>query len=414
MRHFTNSRILRRPTPKRAAEPALEDTSGPRIWDACPRDYERAFPRIVSDANFPSRGYALPELWRVQPIDRAQMRYSGALAVFRSAWACSPACWTRSEQRSFCWTSEASDRAEAAVHYVLAFGACSSPSSSTRTATERALTWGSREWWVCMGPGKPTATSATPRGKARDSMPTAAYRAAPAAAPPTNPAVAGHVWAARVLAVSAHPQSLPKTIWLRSVINRVRLVVLGDLDPEGHRESVTESKVEARSSPKQGSPRPSLQVRPSGDDGRRGPYPDPHWFWRDNSVRRYGAVCHTVLVTSLSGPLARFGRSGAVALGLWAERAGVALEVIDAYPSAAGTIAAAESARPDVVFGPYGSGPAVTAAAASIGVVWNHGGATARLGPTRLSAGRQLAVSGVLVSGGGTRHARRRRSPGGI
>jgi hypothetical protein len=31
------------------------------------------------------------------------------------------------------------------------------------------------------------------------------------------------------------------------------------------------------------------------------------------------------------------------------------------------------------VFGPYGSGPALAAAAASNGVVWNHGGATARL-----------------------------------
>ncbi len=58
-----------------------------------------------------------------------------------------------------------------AVDYVLAFGAYSSPSSSRRTATERALTWGSREWWVCMRPGKPTATSALPAGKARDSMP---------------------------------------------------------------------------------------------------------------------------------------------------------------------------------------------------------------------------------------------------
>ncbi len=38
---------------------------------------------------------------------RARLRSS------RSAWACSPACWTRSAQRSFCWTSEASDRAEA-------------------------------------------------------------------------------------------------------------------------------------------------------------------------------------------------------------------------------------------------------------------------------------------------------------
>jgi ABC-type branched-subunit amino acid transport system substrate-binding protein len=57
----------------------------------------------------------------------------------------------------------------------------------------------------------------------------------------------------------------------------------------------------------------------------------------------------------------------------------VTLEVIDAHPSAASAIRAAEASRPDVVFGPYGSGPALAAAAASKGVVWNHGGATARL-----------------------------------
>ena len=39
----------------------------------------------------------------------------------------------------------------------------------------------------------------------------------------------------------------------------------------------------------------------------------------------------------------------------------------------------AEASCPDVVFGPYGSGPALAAVAASKGVVWNHGGATARL-----------------------------------
>jgi hypothetical protein len=38
---------------------------------------------------------------------RARLRSS------RSGWACSPACWRRSARRSFCWTSEASDRAEA-------------------------------------------------------------------------------------------------------------------------------------------------------------------------------------------------------------------------------------------------------------------------------------------------------------
>jgi ABC-type branched-subunit amino acid transport system substrate-binding protein len=92
-----------------------------------------------------------------------------------------------------------------------------------------------------------------------------------------------------------------------------------------------------------------------------------------------GVAARAVLVTPLSGPLARFGKAGASALALWAERSGVSLEVIDAYPSAASAIRAAEASRPDVVFGPYGSGPALAAAAASKGVVWNHGGATARL-----------------------------------
>ena len=92
-----------------------------------------------------------------------------------------------------------------------------------------------------------------------------------------------------------------------------------------------------------------------------------------------GVVVPAVLVTPLSGPLARFGKAGASALALWADRSGVILEVIDAYPSAASAIRAAEASRPDVVFGPYGSGPALAAAAASKGVLWNHGGATARL-----------------------------------
>jgi ABC-type branched-subunit amino acid transport system substrate-binding protein len=90
-------------------------------------------------------------------------------------------------------------------------------------------------------------------------------------------------------------------------------------------------------------------------------------------------AARAVLVTPLTGPLARFGKAGANAIALWAERSGVTLEVIDAYPSAAVAIHAAEASRPSVVFGPYGSGPARAAAAASTGVVWNHGGATARL-----------------------------------
>lgn len=90
-----------------------------------------------------------------------------------------------------------------------------------------------------------------------------------------------------------------------------------------------------------------------------------------------------VLVTPLSGPLAGFGKAGANALTLWAERCGVHLEVIDAHPSAASAIRAAEAARPDVVFGPYGSGPARAAAAAGTGIIWNHGGATDRLARPR-------------------------------
>lgn len=93
----------------------------------------------------------------------------------------------------------------------------------------------------------------------------------------------------------------------------------------------------------------------------------------------FGWARHAVLVTPLSGPLARFGRCGAAALQLWAEGAGVGLEVIDAHPSVAAAVLTAEAGRPDVLFGPYGTGPAVAAARASVGVVWNHGGATARL-----------------------------------
>ena len=89
------------------------------------------------------------------------------------------------------------------------------------------------------------------------------------------------------------------------------------------------------------------------------------------------AVC-AVLVTPLAGPLARFGKAGASAH-LSGPSIAVSLWVIDAYPSAASAIRVAEASRPDVVFGPYSSGAALAAAAASTGVVWNHGGATARL-----------------------------------
>src|ERR671913_410478 len=89
-----------------------------------------------------------------------------------------------------------------------------------------------------------------------------------------------------------------------------------------------------------------------------------------------------VLVTPLPGPLAPFGAAGAAALRLWATRApglpapwtSVDLEVVDAHPAAGAAMRAGAARRPDVLFGPYGSGPAVAALAATGRAVWNHGG----------------------------------------
>ena len=79
-----------------------------------------------------------------------------------------------------------------------------------------------------------------------------------------------------------------------------------------------------------------------------------------------GRRLRAALVTPLSGPLARYGRAGATALGLWAMRAGLELEIGDAYPSAAAAVAAVTAPRPvDVLFGPYGTGPALAAARAA-------------------------------------------------
>jgi branched-chain amino acid transport system substrate-binding protein len=85
------------------------------------------------------------------------------------------------------------------------------------------------------------------------------------------------------------------------------------------------------------------------------------------------------LVTALSGPLARYGRTTALALHLWAERfAGpgrVDLTVVDAHPDAAAATRQAERDRPELLFGAYGSGPMAAVAAATSRLVWNHGGA---------------------------------------
>jgi hypothetical protein len=98
-------------------------------------------------------------------------------------------------------------------------------------------------------------------------------------------------------------------------------------------------------------------------------------------------VLRAVLVTPLSGQLARFGTAGAAALRLWATGTpglcapwtAVDVEVMDAHPAAGAAMRAAAARRPDLLFGPYGSGPAVAALAATGRTVWNHGGATGRL-----------------------------------
>lgn len=91
-----------------------------------------------------------------------------------------------------------------------------------------------------------------------------------------------------------------------------------------------------------------------------------------------------VLVTPISGPLAKFGRQAATALSLWARASQpggrrVTFEVVDAHPNAAASMRAAEQARPHLLFGPYGSGPALAAVRATDRLVWNHGGATSQL-----------------------------------
>ncbi len=92
-------------------------------------------------------------------------------------------------------------------------------------------------------------------------------------------------------------------------------------------------------------------------------------------------------VTPLTGPLASFGQASATGLTLWARHAarlpspwtGVELDVRDTGSNAGASMQAALDAHPDVIFGPYGSGPMLAAARATRRAIWNHGGATSRL-----------------------------------
>ena len=90
-----------------------------------------------------------------------------------------------------------------------------------------------------------------------------------------------------------------------------------------------------------------------------------------------------LLLTPLSGPLARFGRAGAAALRLWAAEAAdlpppwrsVRLDLHDTHSDPAAAMRSGLASRPHLVFGPYGSRASLQALAATERVVWNHGGA---------------------------------------
>ena len=94
-----------------------------------------------------------------------------------------------------------------------------------------------------------------------------------------------------------------------------------------------------------------------------------------------------LLVTPLSGPLMRFGHPSATALRLWAAEAAnlpprwrrVRLDVHDAHPDPAAAMRRGLASQPHLVFGPYGSGPALRALNATERTVWNHGGASSRI-----------------------------------
>lgn len=96
---------------------------------------------------------------------------------------------------------------------------------------------------------------------------------------------------------------------------------------------------------------------------------------------------HAALVTPLTGPLELYGRTCATALTLWAKRAAnlpvpwsrVALDVQDTGEDLKAVIQTSLEKRPDVLFGPYGSGPMLTTARSCTRLIWNHGGASSRL-----------------------------------
>lgn len=86
------------------------------------------------------------------------------------------------------------------------------------------------------------------------------------------------------------------------------------------------------------------------------------------------------MVTPLTGPLMLYGRAAGAAVELWADEIAepgwVDLELFDAHPDPVEAVRRAEAGGFDVLFGPYGRGPALAVARATSRLVWNGGGAT--------------------------------------
>ena len=111
------------------------------------------------------------------------------------------------------------------------------------------------------------------------------------------------------------------------------------------------------------------------------------------------------MLTPLTGPLGLYGRAAGEALKLWAEKVAesgsVDLTVHDSHPDPAAAVRTAESAGFDVLFGPYGRGPALAVARATSRLMWNGGGATARLARPRFSnVVNVLAPASSYLEGG--------------
>jgi hypothetical protein len=71
----------------------------------------------------------------------------------------------------------------------------------------------------------------------------------------------------------------------------------------------------------------------------------------------------------------RAGRRGGAAAVSAAVCRRVELRVFDTHPDPVSAVHLAERERPDLLFGPYGSGPTARVAAATSRLLWNHGGA---------------------------------------